>query len=84
MRTASACSARPGRGSVEAAGLGADDVPVLMCTLGKAARHASARSSPARDALIETLMQRARTYIYTTALPPAVAAATRASLRVMT
>ena len=33
--------------------------------------------------LIATLLQTARTYIYTTALPPAVAAATRASLRVM-
>jgi 8-amino-7-oxononanoate synthase len=33
--------------------------------------------------LIESLLQRARTYIYTTALPPAVAAATRESLRVM-
>ena len=32
--------------------------------------------------LIEFLMQNARTYIYTTALPPAVAAATRAALRV--
>jgi 8-amino-7-oxononanoate synthase len=33
--------------------------------------------------LIEYLIQRARTYIYTTALPPAIAAATLASLDVM-
>jgi len=32
--------------------------------------------------LIEFLLQKSRTYIYTTALPPAVAAATRAALRV--
>ncbi len=35
------------------------------------------------EALIETLIQFARSYIYTTALPPAVAAATRASLRLV-
>ncbi|HXK57782.1 MAG TPA: aminotransferase class I/II-fold pyridoxal phosphate-dependent enzyme, partial [Gammaproteobacteria bacterium] len=33
--------------------------------------------------LIETLIQRARSYVYTTALPPAVAEATRASLRLV-
>ena len=35
------------------------------------------------DALIEYLVQRGRSYIYTTALPPAVAAATRSALRVI-
>ena len=71
-----------GAGAVEEAGLGIDDVPVLMCTLGKAVGTFGAfvAGSPV---LIESLLQRARTYIYTTALPPAVAAATRASLRVM-
>ena len=71
-----------GAGAVEAAGLGVDDVPVLMCTLGKAIGTFGAfvAGSPV---LIESLLQRARTYIYTTALPPAVAAATRESLRVM-
>lgn len=34
------------------------------------------------EQLIETLIQKARTYIYTTALPPAVAAATRTSIRI--
>ncbi len=72
-----------GAGSVEEAGLGVDDVPVLMCTLGKAAGTHGAFVAGS-DTLVETLVQRARTYIYTTALPPAVAAATRASLHVMT
>lgn len=71
-----------GRGSVEAAGLGADDVPILMGTLGKAFGTFGAFVAGAHE-LIETLLQTARTYIYTTALPPAVAAATRASLRAM-
>jgi 8-amino-7-oxononanoate synthase len=71
-----------GRGSVEAAGLGADDVPVVMGTLGKALGTFGAFVA-GNDDLIETLLQRARTYVYTTALPPAVAAATRAALRVM-
>jgi 8-amino-7-oxononanoate synthase len=71
-----------GRGSVEAAGLGADDVPILMCTLGKAFGTFGAFVA-GDDDLIETLLQRARTYVYTTALPPAVAAATRAALQVM-
>jgi 8-amino-7-oxononanoate synthase len=35
------------------------------------------------EPLIETLIQHARTYIYTTALPPAVAEATRASLQIV-
>ncbi len=71
-----------GAGAVEEAGLGVDDVPILMCTLGKAVGTFGAfvAGSPM---LIESLLQRARTYIYTTALPPAVAAATRESLRVM-
>lgn len=71
-----------GRGSVEAAGLTADDAPILMATLGKAAGTFGAFVAGSTD-LVELLLQRARTYIYTTALPPAVAAATRAALRVM-
>lgn len=71
-----------GAGAVEEAGLGLGDVPILMCTLGKAVGTFGAfvAGSPV---LIDSLLQRARTYIYTTALPPAVAAATREALRVM-
>lgn len=71
-----------GAGSVAEAGLGVDDVPALMCTLGKAAGTFGAFVAGSA-LLVESLLQRARTYIYTTALPPALAAATRASLRVM-
>jgi len=71
-----------GRGSLEAAGLGATDVPILMGTLGKAFGTFGAFVAGSPD-LVETLLQKARTYIYTTALPPAVAAATRAALRAM-
>ena len=71
-----------GRGSVEAAGLSTQDVPILMGTLGKACGTFGAFVAGSGD-LVETLLQRARTYIYTTALPPAVAAAARASLRLL-
>ena len=52
-----------------------------MGTLGKALGVFGAFVA-GEEALIETLIQRARTYIYTTALPPAVAEAVRASLRI--
>lgn len=69
-----------GAGSVAQAGLGADDVPVLMGTLGKALGCFGAFVAGS-EALIETLIQHARSYIYTTALPPALAEATRVALR---
>ncbi|MFC5436661.1 8-amino-7-oxononanoate synthase [Rhodanobacter umsongensis] len=63
-----------GAGSVSGAGLGQDEVPVLMATLGKALGCMGAFvAGPA--ALIEGLTQFARPYIYTTAMPPALAAA---------
>jgi 8-amino-7-oxononanoate synthase len=70
-----------GRGSLEAAGLTASDVPVLMCTLGKAFGVFGAFVAGS-ETLIETLIQRGRSYIYTTAMPPALAAAARAALAV--
>lgn len=69
-----------GRGSVAECGLGIDEVPVLVGTLGKAFGTFGAFVAGS-DALIETLIQSARTYIYTTALPPALAEATRTALR---
>jgi 8-amino-7-oxononanoate synthase len=70
-----------GRGSCEHFGLGAEDVPILIGTFGKA--FGSFGAFVAGDAdLIDFLVQKSRTYIYTTALPPAVAAATFAALEV--
>lgn len=71
-----------GAGSVSHFGLGLEDVPVLMGTLGKALGTAGAFVAGS-EALVETLIQRARPYIYTTAMPAALAEATRTSLRLM-
>lgn len=71
-----------GRGALEVAGLGCEEVPVLVGTLGKALGSFGAFVAGSAD-LIELLIQRARSYIYTTALPQPVAAATRAALRLV-
>ena len=68
-----------GGGIAEHFGLGIDEVPVLVGTLGKAFGTAGAFVAGSEE-LIETLIQFARPYIYTTALPPAQAAATRAAI----
>jgi 8-amino-7-oxononanoate synthase len=70
-----------GRGSCEHFGLSSDDVPVLVGTFGKAFGTFGAFVAGDAD-LIDFLIQKSRTYIYTTALPPAVAAATFAALEV--
>jgi 8-amino-7-oxononanoate synthase len=71
-----------GRGTVAQAGLDTDQVPVLVGTLGKAFGTFGAFVAGS-EALIETLIQEARTYIYTTAPPPALAVATRAALHLV-
>jgi 8-amino-7-oxononanoate synthase len=70
-----------GGGIIEYSGLSQDEVPVLMGTLGKGFGTFGAFVAGS-EALIETLIQKARTYIYTTAMPAAVAEATRASLKI--
>ena len=70
-----------GRGSLEHFGLTSDDVPVLIGTFGKAFGTFGAFVAGDAD-LIDFLVQKSRTYIYTTALPAAVAAATFAALDV--
>lgn len=71
-----------GRGALAEQELDSARVPVLMATLGKAVGTFGAFVAGDRE-LIETLVQRARSYIYTTAAPPAVAAATRTALRLI-
>ncbi|KJV36654.1 aminotransferase class I/II-fold pyridoxal phosphate-dependent enzyme [Luteibacter yeojuensis] len=71
-----------GAGSVAAAGLGSKDVPVLMGTLGKALGCAGAFVAGDAD-IMDAIVQFARPYIYTTAMPAALAAATRAALRLV-
>jgi 8-amino-7-oxononanoate synthase len=72
---------REGRGTLDHLGLGAEQVPILMGTLGKAFGTFGAFVAGSRE-LIEMLIQRARSYIYTTATPPALAEATRVSLAI--
>ena len=71
-----------GAGSLEAVGLTQSQVPVLMATLGKAAGLQGAFVAGS-EALIEGLIQFARTYVYTTALPASIAAALRTSLHLI-
>ena len=71
-----------GGGILEALGLGPEEVPVLMATFGKALGVAGAFVA-ADKIIIETLVQRARSYIYTTAPPPALAFAVLAALELI-
>ena len=70
-----------GCGVVDPARHDCTDVPVLVGTLGKAFGTAGAFVAGS-EALVEMLIQRARHYIYTTAMPAALAAATLESLRI--
>lgn len=71
-----------GGGIVEHFGLGQDDVQVLVGTLGKGFGTAGAFVAGSEE-LVETLIQFARPYIYTTSQPPAVACATLKSLQLL-
>lgn len=70
-----------GGGCLAHYGLGQTEVPILVGTLGKAFGTFGAFVAGTEE-LIEALIQFARSYIYTTALPPAVACATLAALDV--
>ncbi len=70
-----------GRGTLAHFGLASDRI-VCMGTLGKAAGVAGA-FVVAHPAVTETLVQAARPYIYTTAAPPLLAEALRASLSIV-
>lgn len=71
-----------GLGVCEQFALTQQEVPILMCTLGKALGSFGALVAGSR-LLIDSLIQYARPYIYTTALPPAVAATSLAALKLM-
>lgn len=71
-----------GRGSVAAAGLNHEDVPVYVATLGKSLGAAGAFVAGS-ESLIDYLVQRARTWVFSTAPPPAMAAAALAALRIL-
>jgi len=71
-----------GGGCAEHFQLSTEELPIIVGTLGKAFGTFGAFVAGS-DALIETLIQFSRSYIYTTALPPSVAAATRTSLQLL-
>ena len=70
-----------GRGSLAHFGLASERI-IYMGTLGKAAGVAGAFVA-AHPSVIETLLQTARPYIYTTAAPPLLAAALRVALAII-
>lgn len=71
-----------GRGSLSGLGMGTDEVPVLVATLGKSLGGFGAFVA-GEDDLIEYLVQHVRTAIFTTAIPPALASAMRTALRLL-
>jgi 8-amino-7-oxononanoate synthase len=74
-------SDEPGRGALAHFGLESERI-VYMGTLGKAAGVAGAFVA-AHPAVIDTLVETARSYIFTTAAPPLLADALRASLNII-
>jgi 8-amino-7-oxononanoate synthase len=73
---------KSGKGSIEHHQIKAEDVTILVGTFGKAFGTAGACIA-GKNILIEVLLQFARSYIYTTAMPPALACATYASLKLI-
>lgn len=75
---------RQGRGAPAAfePALAADDIPIYVATFGKALGAAGAFVAGS-ESLIEYLIQRARSWIFSTAPPPAIAAAARRALQII-
>jgi len=71
-----------GRGVMEHYGVSKDEVQILVGTFGKAFGTFGAFVA-SNETIIESLIQFARTYIYTTALPVAIVDVTRTSLRLV-
>ncbi len=71
-----------GKGVMEFFGVRSREVPILIGTFGKAFGTFGAFVAGSQT-IIESLIQFARTYIYTTALPVAIVEATRTSLKLL-
>jgi 8-amino-7-oxononanoate synthase len=71
-----------GRGLIHAAGLTQEQAPLVVVTFGKALGTAGAAVIGRAD-LVESLLQRARPFIYDTAMPPLIAAATHRALQLL-
>ncbi len=71
-----------GGGVVQHYGLSQLEVPIVMGTLGKSFGTFGAFIAGSEQ-LIETLIQQARTYIFTTAFPAVIAEASRTSLKIV-
>jgi 8-amino-7-oxononanoate synthase len=73
---------KTGRGTVQHWEISPEDMPIEMGTFGKAFGTSGAFIA-ADEVVIESLIQQARTYVYTTAQPAAIAAATLVSLQLV-
>ncbi len=71
-----------GRGCLEHLAVSNNDVEIYVGTLGKACGTSGAFVCGS-EALIETIIQKARSFIYTTAAPPAIAHATLCSIDII-
>jgi glycine C-acetyltransferase len=73
---------KTGRGTAEEQGV-FDRIPITTGTLGKAMGSAAGGFVTGPKAVVETLRQRSRTYIFSNSLPPAVAAGALESFRML-
>ncbi len=73
---------KTGGGLLQQENLRQADVPIMMATLGKAVGTSGAFIAGSEE-LIEYLIQTARSHIFTTAMPPAIASATLTSLEII-
>ncbi len=71
-----------GRGTAEEQGLHGQ-IPVTTGTLGKAMGSAAGGFTTGPKALVETLRQRSRTYLFSNSLPPAVVAGSLEAFRML-
>jgi 8-amino-7-oxononanoate synthase len=71
-----------GKGALSLHNLSAADVPILVGTLSKAFGTFGGFVASS-EIIIENLIQFSRSYVYSTSLPPAIAEASRASLKII-